>query len=759
LSSGNPPRASASDRPPGAVMGQLSEKPPAEVLRELERKRASARVHFDTEIGRGEVDLIEGKIVDALLGDLFGRQALLSLIGMTEGQYSVSELAGEARPAMCEGVGQLVADRDRRIAEWRGLAERMPPLTASLRLKPESQSALSKADLSSAERQLMRVLDGRRTIADMIDASGLDAVDAFRILLAWREASHLLELPAPEVAAEVPFRPAVPRSEVHPGGSGEPLARSVTPRQRRSPHRTTVIGMGIPKPQSAAASRTTVHRVISVGPEASAPIRTEAIGHQTSLGPEPEVVTERPRRGSRRLVGRYEIIGRIGHGGMGSVYLCRLTSETGFRRLFALKLLREHLLDDVVSAGRFLEEARLAGLLHHPNVVSVVDAGIDEAQPYLVMDYVEGASLKQLVTAHPLAKPAELVVPLFLDALAGLQAVHTLAGEDGVPLNVVHCDVSPDNLLVGVDGICRLTDFGVARRESNVGERLMHGKPAYLAPEQVLRQPIDRRTDLFALGIVLYNTLTGVKLFDGRNVGETLARVTNEAIQPPSAVGLGPPPCFDFILMKALDRDPSRRYETAEEMAEDLRRVALRERLLAPTNEVAAWVRASVGRELDQRRLLVLDSSRGTAPERAGLSVPPGQRRPESFVPLSAVPRAPMPLAESAAAMASDHTVALDLGGRARRWALLGAAALAAGAVLVTLLWPTKVSRLFNINTAGVRSYGVDIGLDRTGPSLPGSPSAAPGDSGSALEKGPPGAPTSLSRETGDPTTAPLEKH
>jgi serine/threonine-protein kinase len=530
--------------------------------------------------------------------------------------------------------------------------------------------------------------------------------------------------------------------------------------------------MGIPAPEPVRPRRAEVHRTISVGTPSAPPaaevgrIRTISAMPAAMPGPIPnptpagglaavpvtqrdgsppgieppppsagESALERARAGTRRAVGRYEVIGRIGHGGMGSVYLARMTSETGFRRLFALKLLRQHLIDDPGAASRFLEEARLAGLLHHPNAVSVVDAGIDGGQPYLVMDYVEGGSLKQLVAAHPIGRPAELIVPIVLDALAGLHAVHSLMSDDGIPLNIVHCDVSPENLLVGVDGICRLTDFGVARRQSSVGERLAHGKPGYLAPEQVLRRAIDRRVDVFTMGVVLYNTLTGLKLFDAGTVEETLERVCGAPIPPPSTVGLGPPPCFDFICMKALERDPNRRYATAEEMASELRRIALREGLLAPTASIAAWVRTCVGKELDQRRLLILDTTRRTgipdAHARTMLSDAPGAGTAAgpSVRPPSVAPPAVAAAMDDPANGPSDPvtgTIPLDFGKRARRWVLIAAAALAAAAVLATLLFPGKISRFFAINTAGVRSDGIDISLESA---LPPAPILPPGAS------------------------------
>ncbi len=782
---------SQSDAPRTTLGGQLASTPPAQVLKVLEGKKSTARVSFDTEIGHGEVNLVEGKIVDAMLGDLFGRQALLSLLGAAEGHFSVADLAkAEPRPPLCPSIDLLLSERAKRIADWRRLSEQMPPLSSSLKLSPEGVETLPKKDLKPEEKRLVPLLDGRRSIADLVNDSELDAVDAFGILVGWLRSGLILELPGPEHRQPEPFQPARPTPRPHPAGAGAmsqppsaaapvpaakpaagagpapgaaptvPMAEPVEPissRRGRGGRRTTVIGMGIPAPEPVQPRRAEVHRTISVGsPSAPPPVEPGRI-RTISAMPAPPVASayspagprlspaaaaaaersavERARAGGRRAIGRYEILARIGHGGMGSVYLCRMTSETGFRRLFALKLLRQHLLDDPTAATRFLEEARLAGLLHHPNVVSVLDAGIDGAQPFLVMDYVEGASLKQLLYAHPIARPAELIVPIVLDALAGLHAAHNLVDDDGAPLNLVHCNVSPENLLVGVNGVCRLVDFGVARRESTGGDRIAHGKPAYLAPEQVLRRGVDRRVNIFGMGIVLYNTLTGTRLFDAANVDETMNNVVHQPIPPPSTIGLGPPPCFDFICMKALERDPGRRYTSAEDMASELRRVALRENLVAPPNAIAAWVRTCVGRELDQRRLSILDASRNRGAPDAGpaprASVPPladgstvvlrSIQPPQVGVP-SELPSEPPPDGET------TGTMPLDLGARARRWALIAAAAIAASAVLITLLWPGRVSRFFRLNTSSVRSDGIDISIDSaavdTGSEAP-SPSAS----------------------------------
>jgi serine/threonine protein kinase len=347
--------------------------------------------------------------------------------------------------------------------------------------------------------------------------------------------------------------------------------------------------------------------------------------------------------------------------------------------------------------------------------VSVVDAGFDGPQPYLVMDYVEGASLKQLLNADPTRRPPELIIPVLLEALTGLHAAHTLESDDGRPLHIVHCDVSAENLMVGVDGICRLTDFGVARHGEPYRDRQMAlGKPACMAPEQLTGGRVDRRADIFAMGVILYNSLTGTTLFASETVEETVRQVCNAPIPPPSTVGMLPPAGFDHICMRALERDPNRRYSTAEEMLTELRRVAIRENLLAAPSMVAEWVRQCVGPELAQRRLSMLDASR-----RAKAAEPHDSN--------GGTDQAPFEVAD-APSSTIDHgisqTVFLEVGPPRRHWPLMVAGVLAMAVVLTTVLWPGLVSRIFNVKTNSVVSKPLDLEPDSSAPAATGTPSA-----------------------------------
>lgn len=310
-------------------------------------------------------------------------------------------------------------------------------------------------------------------------------------------------------------------------------------------------------------------------------------------------------------VGRYEVLARIKRGGMGSVYMCRLSGNAGFRRLFAMKVLHGHLAAKKEALDAFFGEARVLGGLHHPNIVGIADVGTP-SEPYIVMDYVEGGSLAELFRATKTSRSPALVISVVLDALAGLTCAHNATDEEGHPLELVHCDVTPHNLLVGTDGTCRVTDFGIAQtRATGEDGRVVHGKPDYLAPERLRHLNFDHRADVFSMGVVLYTGLTGVEPFRGATSDETMQRVLHDQILTPSDVGMRPPPALDWVCMKALAKDPAERFSSADEMAQQLRRIAAREELIASTQEVASWVRETLGPVLAARRAA---SMRGAGP-------------------------------------------------------------------------------------------------------------------------------------------------
>ena len=241
------------------------------------------------------------------------------------------------------------------------------------------------------------------------------------------------------------------------------------------------------------------------------------------------------------MLARYELIAEIASGGMGVVLLARTAGAGGFRRMFAVKIMHPHLVEDTQFVSMLLDEARVAARIHHPNVVPTVDISQHANLHFLVMDYVEGFQLGDIL-GHPGFSPPDrlrLANRILLDAMSGLEAAHNLQSDDGSTLGIVHRDVSPQNILVGVDGVGRLTDFGIAFALSRITASrpgIIKGKPAYMAPEQALGNHVDRRADIWALGVMLWEAMTGQRLFVADTDVGTILKVLNDPIPMPRAI-------------------------------------------------------------------------------------------------------------------------------------------------------------------------------------------------------------------------------
>ncbi len=276
--------------------------------------------------------------------------------------------------------------------------------------------------------------------------------------------------------------------------------------------------------------------------------------------------------------GRYVLLDRIGVGGMAEVFRAVMPGAEGFARTFVVK----RILDDLSRLPRFVdmfvEEARICALLSHPAIVQVYDFGAVDGKYFLAMEYLRGRDLasvmrklRRLGRACPPALAAFIAHQL-ADCLA---YAHDLRDADGAPLNIIHRDVSPANIMCLRTGGVKLLDFGIAKALGAAmggpsGQEGFRGKVAYVAPEHLRGEPIDRRLDLFSLGVVLWEMLTGRRLFKGANDDQTLANVLGMPIPAPSSVVPDVPPALDAIVARALERDPAQRYRTADEMAEDL---------------------------------------------------------------------------------------------------------------------------------------------------------------------------------------------
>ena len=328
---------------------------------------------------------------------------------------------------------------------------------------------------------------------------------------------------------------------------------------------------------------------------------------------------------------RYELLFKLASGGMASVYVGRLRGAGGFWRLVAIKKAHAHLMEDPSFRRMLVEEARLAARIHHPNVVAVQDVEQMDDHLLLVMDYVEGASLADILAVKGRPLPPRLAVRIALDACAGLRAAHELTDPSGKPLQIVHRDVSPQNLLVGVDGVSRLTDFGIAKstqHASTTTTGALKGKLAYMAPEYVDGKPPDQRSDVFGLGVVIWEALANRRLFRGETEVDTLKRIVNAEAPLLSAVAPNVGTELDPVLAAALAKDPNERFASAKALGTALEIAARRADLIASAEEVGAFVQSLFDAPLSERRRLIQERvASDVGPTSGRPTVPMPQRR------------------------------------------------------------------------------------------------------------------------------------
>lgn len=298
------------------------------------------------------------------------------------------------------------------------------------------------------------------------------------------------------------------------------------------------------------------------------------------------------RRRLARVVGRYLLGEPIAAGGMATVHLGRLVGPAGFSRTVAVKRLHAHLAGDPEFVQRFVDEARIASRVRHGNVVQTLDVVSVDDELLLVLDYIHGESLarlRRLALAADERIPPHVAAGIVIGVLRGLHAAHEAKSAKGAALDLVHRDISPQNILVGADGVARVLDFGIAQaagREAETLRREIKGKLAYMPPEQLSGDELDRRADLFAVGVVLWEALAGERLFRGEDTVSTMDAVYTRVPARLEERGIGVPAAVDDVLARALAKEASGRYDTADAMARAL------EAALAPASdrEVAEWV-------------------------------------------------------------------------------------------------------------------------------------------------------------------------
>ncbi|MBX3232160.1 MAG: serine/threonine protein kinase [Labilithrix sp.] len=347
-----------------------------------------------------------------------------------------------------------------------------------------------------------------------------------------------------------------------------------------------------------------------------------------------------------RRIGRYEIFGELASGGMGAVHFGRIVGDAGFARVVAIKRLHPQYSREASFVEMFVDEARLAAQIHHPNVIATLDAVAEDGELLLVMEYVAGASLASLLRTYlprGARVPPKIALRLASDVLYGLHAAHTATNEDGAPLQIVHRDVSPQNILVGSDGLARILDFGIAkaanRLHATTGDQIK-GKLAYMAPEQLLDGEVGPQTDVYAASVVLWECLTGERLFAASNSGAMMAKVLEAPVLGPRSRVPEIDEGLDALVLRGLARDPAARFQTAREMANALETHGP----VALASEVAEWVEEVAAGQLAERaeRLATATATAVTRETPKPLRDPPVELAAPS--PVASPPRAKWPL-------------------------------------------------------------------------------------------------------------------
>jgi hypothetical protein len=428
-------------------------------------------------------------------------------------------------------------------------------------------------------------------------------------------------------------------------------------------------------------------------------------------------------------IGRYEVLGELATGGMAQILLARLRGPAGFERAVVLKRILPHLARSESFTAMFLDEARTVARIRHPNVVQVQELGREGSELVLAMEYVEGESIagimKRALSTQRKVSPA-LAAYIVAEACSGLHAAHVATDLDGKPLEVVHRDVSPQNVMVTYDGQVKVLDFGVARaadRTTLTEAGQVKGKFEYMAPEQCHGKRVDRRTDVFALGIVLYELVAQRRLFKRATPLETMRAICEQSVVPPCRVDATFPPRLEAIVLRALGRRPEDRYPSAVEMRRELL-AAVAE--LGPPDEggneaLARWMASTFADRIAEKKELLRRA-------RAGddlTHVPAGEADEAVEVPSVVADEGTSAgsYLEAAQATASRR--------RARSWVIGGAViALAAGGSFAGVRW-----------MAGRAALGARAATSPAAPAVPPAIASEPRVSSQPLAPPPTGTP------------------
>lgn len=321
-------------------------------------------------------------------------------------------------------------------------------------------------------------------------------------------------------------------------------------------------------------------------------------------------------KGSATRLGRYEILAAIGSGGMATIYLGKIAGPAGFEKPLALKVIHSHLVEDPQFVQMFFDEARIASQLQHPNIVQIFELGEAGGIFFIAMEYLRGENvgtvIQRVIGDGDRKMDPRIACHIIMEAAEGLHYAHELTSLDDQPLRLVHRDISPQNLFVTFNGSVKLMDFGIARAVGlahSTRPGSLKGKFSYMSPEQVRGHEIDSRSDIFGLGVVLWEMLTGRRLFKGRNDLESLRLAGEANVTAVGSIRTGIPPELDRVLARALAKQPSDRYSTALEFNTDLGLVMDRLGSSITTHELAQRMKGWFGDEIEKKRKLLMKTA------------------------------------------------------------------------------------------------------------------------------------------------------
>ena len=309
----------------------------------------------------------------------------------------------------------------------------------------------------------------------------------------------------------------------------------------------------------------------------------------------------------RHQLGRFELLMEMGQGGMATLYLARMRGPDDFEKVVAIKKIHDHLVRQSEFVNMFLDEAKIAAQIHHPNVATIFDFGRIDGAYFIAMEYVQGRNLSDLLRESHRRKmqlPWEHAVQITAAAAAGLHAAHELRSIDGTPLNVVHRDVSPQNILISTDGHVKVVDFGIAyaaERIHHTTDGTIKGRAAYMSPEQVDGLAVDRRSDIFSLGVLLYESLCLRRLFRAETQAASLLRVREAVVPPLRPIRPDLPVDVELLVLKALAKDPNDRFSSAQEMAEAFHESLRQHQRVVTTYSLAKLVHELLGDQIAAR--------------------------------------------------------------------------------------------------------------------------------------------------------------